>query len=117
MTSHARLEELIDEAQSAWTDLARRGTVRTTTLDDLFREEEAKAEAGREPAPTPLTGDALVAYERAAEERAAAHHAKGVRCGWWNENGDPIEDENEYYEVDENGDPITDDEPGEQENG
>lgn len=84
------------------------------TLDDIFREEEAKAEASREPAPAPLTGDALVAYERAAEERHAALHAKGVRCGWWNENGDPPHDDEDT--IDNDGE---DDEPedSEQENG
>lgn len=48
-----------------------------------------------------IAGDALAEYERAAAaaraaaERAAAEHAKGVRLGWWNENGDPVEPEDE----------------------
>lgn len=85
---------------------------KTTTLDDLFNEEESilkrRARERREREEAFLaTPEGKAAAERESAARIArrdAEHAKGVRLGWWDEEGnsliadEPDEDEDEDKE-------------------
>lgn len=67
-------------------------------LDDLFEAEaeRQRAQAERE--------EADPRYRASLEAKRAADHAKGVRLGWWDEDGEPLQppaDEDEDEEEDE----------------
>jgi hypothetical protein len=79
-------------------------------LNDIFAEEEARrlaetrAETERERAfhATPEGQRQLVEEQAARERKQQALHEQGVRLGWWDEDGTPIEvDEDDEDEEDE----------------
>jgi len=63
-----------------------------TTLDDIFNEIEAEAAAS--PRPAPLTPEQLAKRE----EENRAEHEKGIRLGWWDKDGNPLEQESDEDE-------------------
>lgn len=83
-------------------------TTKYQSLDELMAEEESilerRARERREQAATPEGQAENERYLEKARERREAEHAKGVRLGWWNEDGEPIEQSEE-----------TDDEDGDEE--
>ena len=68
------------------------------TLGDFMAEYEAELIAAAN-TPEALAKEALEADRRKA--RLAEEHAKGVRLGWWNEDGNPLNVEDEDDEDDE----------------
>lgn len=80
-------------------------TTKYQSLDELMAEEESilerRARERREQAATPEGQAENERYLEKARERREAEHAKGVRLGWWNEDGEPIEQPEETDDEDD----------------
>lgn len=80
-------------------------TTKYQSLDELMAEEESilerRARERREQAATPEGQAENERYLVKARERREAEHAKGVRLGWWNEDGEPIEQPEETDDEDD----------------
>lgn len=91
----------------------------TQSLDELFGEEESilerRARERRERAATPEGQAENERFLEKARERREAEHARGVRLGWWNEDGEPIEQPEDEDDADAEDDAEGDDDTSDDE--